>query len=194
MGEFKFRDEVRRLMDAGLVGPDEITEKLLTDLTTAQLIEIARPWVHNGVRMVIKALRINPVRPAAQSVMHEVPGNVVPFAGSKRTQQAEAPKRAPAGQGNSARSWRQFNLSERLDRALSGQFSYGGVSWGITGDLAIEQVRDIASKYNLDARTLIERGLNWDALAAQMTTHKARRVRDLPEQVLTAFFFGEAAA
>jgi hypothetical protein len=186
VSDFNFGAEVQRLRDAGLIGPDEITDKLYGEMTDAQLKPFARPGLHDRVRKELRKTRTDPVRPQKR----EQSSNVVAL---PATGTAKRPVKS-AGVKNSARSWRQFDPDERLQRKLSGQFSYQGVEWGVTGDLILDQVRAIAADYHTDGRVLIEKGLNWDALAEQMVKHKAKRVRDLPRPVLVAFFFGEEAA
>lgn len=190
--EFDFKAQVLRLQSEGYVGPDEITEKVLADMTTSQLLAIARPLVRDRVRFVLRMTRTNPVRPEARPKMREAPAKVVPITKSKTTKTAKPAK--SAGVKNSATSWRKFDPDERLQRKLSGQFSYGGIRWGVTGDLILDQVRAIAADYHKDGQVLVEHGLNWDALAKEMVKHKAKRVRDLPRSVLVGFFLGEEAA
>lgn len=98
-----------------------------------------------------------------------------------------SPNRARAGKRNSAK--RRDGLT-RMDIAerLSGRFAYNGVDWGITGELTADQCREIAGSYGTQARFLLDREVEWAALADEMVKRKARRVRDLPADVLAAFF------
>jgi hypothetical protein len=171
--DFDLAAEVERIADeTGLSDPGDIAGKVLENMTTEQLKDVAFALLRNWVRLHLGRIRVSPVRPSVQA---ETTGRKV-------------------GARNSARRRNQLTAADRLERALSGRFTYNGLDWGRTGDLTVEQCRSIASSYTFNASILAEHGVNWDALAEQMVTDGVTRVRDLSADVLHAFFAPEAVA
>lgn len=172
--DFDLSTQVQQIIsETSLSDPGDIAEKLLENMSAEQLRSVALGLLRTWVRMRIQQFRVSPLQqPAA------------PVDQSKRR----------AGSRNSARARHALTAEDRVERALQSPFSYDDVNWGRTGDLSVEQVRSLGATYNKNGNVLLRHGQNWNALADAMVEHGVTRVRDLPADVLLAFFAPEAAA
>lgn len=164
MTAYDLRAEVRSVLDDGsLRSPAEIATKIAGDIPSRALRDVVRATLPGFVAQMVREHRTYS------------PPNFRSGHGSHDTHTASA----AAG-----RSWWRDGVRDGWPRQLQNRLHVGGGEWTFLGDCTYENLKFIAAERETNA----DRNRAWARyyrnLAALLTDHDVKVVRDLPPEVL----------